>query len=134
MQDVIRHQEMTRVPLAPDTIVGLINLRGQIVTVIDLRARLELPRRRTHEPVMNAIVLSDEGGVSLLVDKIGDVVDGPDDLYAPPPEAISGIARELIKGVYKMENNLLLILDPEKTVDLLAVGNHEKRRDHPAPV
>lgn len=118
VQEVIRYQEMTRVPVAPPMIQGLINLRGQIVMAIDLRRRLELPPRPAGQFPMNVVVRSDDGAVSLLVDSIGDVVEIQDDTYERPPETINGLARELIQGVYKLKERLLLILDTERTVSL----------------
>lgn len=123
VQEVIRYQGMTRVPLAPATIQGLINLRGQIVTAIDLRRRLELPPRDDEQLPMNVVVRSDDGAVSLLVDEIGDVVEIQDDIYEHPPETLKGVARELVQGVYKLKERLLLILDTEKTVNLTNAGN-----------
>lgn len=116
VQEVIRYQEMTRVPLAPRMIEGLINLRGQIVTAIDLRRRLDLPARAEGDLPMNVVVRSEDGAVSLLVDEIGDVVEIRDDVFERPPETLSGAARELIQGVYKLKERLLLILDTESTV------------------
>ncbi len=75
VQEVIRFQEMTRVPLAPPVIQGLINLRGQIVTAVELRHRLALPPREPNRLPMNVVVRTPEGAVSLLVDEIGDVVE-----------------------------------------------------------
>ena len=118
VQEVIRYQEMTRVPLAPGMIRGLINLRGQIVTAIDLRHRLELPLRAADQLPMNVVVRSEDGAVSLLVDEIGDVVEIDDGTYERPPETLKGVARELIQGVYKLKERLLLILDTEKTVNI----------------
>jgi purine-binding chemotaxis protein CheW len=118
VQEVIRYQEMTRVPLAPRMIEGLINLRGQIVTAIDLRRRLELPPRAEGQLPMNVVVRTDDGAVSLLVDEIGDVLEIQEDTYERPPETLNGVARELIQGVYKLKERLLLILDTEKTVGL----------------
>jgi len=123
VQEVIRYQGMTRVPLASATIQGLINLRGQIVTAIDLRRRLELPPRDAEQLPMNVVVRSDDGAVSLLVDEIGDVVEIQDDIYEHPPETLKGVARELVQGVYKLKERLLLILDTEKTVNLANSGN-----------
>jgi purine-binding chemotaxis protein CheW len=123
VQEVIRYQGMTRVPLAPATIQGLINLRGQIVTAIDLRRRLELPPRDGDQLPMNVVVRSDDGAVSLLVDEIGDVVEIQDDIYEHPPETLKGVARELVQGVYKLKERLLLILDTEKTVTLTSAVN-----------
>ncbi|HXG48334.1 MAG TPA: chemotaxis protein CheW [Methylomirabilota bacterium] len=128
VQEVIRYQDMTRVPLAPAMIQGLINLRGQIVTAIDLRRRLGLPPRAGQELPTNVVVRSDDGAVSLLVDEIGDVVEIQDDIYERPPETLQGVARELVTGVYKLKERLLLILDTEKTVNLPAIAN----RNHEA--
>ena len=122
VQEVIRYQGMTRVPLAPAMIEGLINLRGQIVTAIDLRRRLELPARSTDQLPMNVVVRSDDGAVSLLVDEIGDVVEIHDDIYERPPETLKGVARELVQGVYKLKDRLLLVLDTEKTIHLSAAA------------
>jgi purine-binding chemotaxis protein CheW len=75
VQEVIRSLDMTRVPLAPEVVGGLINLRGQIVTAVDLRRRLELEARSPEMRPMNVVVRSEDGAVSLLVDEIGDVVE-----------------------------------------------------------
>ncbi len=118
IQEVLLYQEMTAVPLAPATVHGLINLRGQIVTAIDLRSRLGLPARTGEALPMNVIVRTPDGAVSLLVDGIGDVVEVDPDLYERPPETLDGAARELVTGVYKLADRLLLILDVTATVTL----------------
>ncbi|HVH43286.1 MAG TPA: chemotaxis protein CheW [Labilithrix sp.] len=112
IQEVIRYQQMTPVPLAPSTIRGLINLRGQIVSAIDMRARLGLPARENAEPI-NVVVCTDDGVVSLLVDDVGDVVDVDDDTFERAPETMSGAFRELVTGIYKLDR-LLLLLDVER--------------------
>jgi len=122
VQEVIRYQKMTRVPIAPKMIEGLINLRGQIITAIDLRCRFEMPARAQDQLPMNVVVRTEDGAVSLLVDEIGDVVEVEDELCERPPETVTGIARELIKGVYKLKGRLLLILDTERTISLPAHG------------
>lgn len=121
VQEVLRFQSMTRVPLAPEVIEGLINLRGQIVTAIDLRRRLHLPPRVSGEAPMNLVIRTDEGAVSLLVDEIGDVLDVEAAAFEPPPENLDPAARDLIRGVYKLKDRLLLVLDTDRTADL-AVG------------
>jgi purine-binding chemotaxis protein CheW len=120
VQEVIRFQEMTRVPLAPPVVRGLINLRGQIVTAIDLRRRLELMDRPADQLPVNVVVQTDDGAISLLVDEIGDVVEVQEKLFERPPDTLKGTARELIRGAYKLEHELLLILDMERTVALAA--------------
>jgi purine-binding chemotaxis protein CheW len=118
VQEVLRFQQMTRVPQAPDVIEGLINLRGQIVTAIDMRRRLRLPPRAGDQTPMNIVVRTDDGAVSLLVDEIGDVLDVDEVTYERPPENLDPAARELIRGVYKLKDRLLLVLDAERAVDL----------------
>jgi purine-binding chemotaxis protein CheW len=109
---------MTRVPLAHPVVRGLINLRGQIVTAIDLRRRLEFPDRPADQLPVNVVVQTDDGAVSLLVDEIGDVLEVSEDWFERPPETLQGTARELIRGAYKLQDDLLLILDTERTVSL----------------
>lgn len=121
IQEVIRYQAMTPVPLAPAAVRGLINLRGQIVTAIDLRTRLGLPARGGEILPTNVIVRTPDGAVSLLVDEIGDVVEVDTDLYERPPETLDRAARELVAGVYKLETRLLLILDVVATTSVTAV-------------
>jgi purine-binding chemotaxis protein CheW len=118
VQEVLRSQPMTPVPRAPGVIEGLINLRGQIVTAIDMRRRLLLPPHETGLPSMNIVVRSTDGAVSLLVDEIGDVVNMDASDYEQPPDNLAPAAKELIRGVYKLKDRLLLILDEERAVDL----------------
>ena len=118
VQEVIRYQEMTQVPLAPPVVKGLINLRGQIVMAIDLRERLGLRERADGESPMNVVVRTKEGAVSLLVDQIGDVVEVDHSTFEDAPETLEGIARELIAGVFKLEGRLLIALDCETTVNI----------------
>jgi purine-binding chemotaxis protein CheW len=120
VQEVLRSQPMTSVPQAPDVIEGLINLRGQIVTAIDMRRRLLLPARAADQPEsMNMVVRTADGAVSLLVDEIGDVLDMDPSTYERPPDNLARAAKDLIRGVYKLKDRLLLVLDEERTVDLV---------------
>jgi purine-binding chemotaxis protein CheW len=123
VQEIIRYQEMTRVPLAPPVVRGLINLRGQIVTAIDLRIRLELADRPSDQLPVNVVVHTDDGAVSLLVDEIGDVLEVSEKSFERPPETLKGTARDLIRGAYKLQDRLLLILDTERTVNLNSAAN-----------
>jgi purine-binding chemotaxis protein CheW len=118
VQEIIRYQEMTQVPLASPVVRGLINLRGQIVTALDLRRRLELRERPPEQLPINVVVQTDDGAVSLLVDEIGDVLSVSDREFERPPETLLGTARELIQGAYKLDGRLLLILDIARTVNL----------------
>lgn len=118
VQEVIRYLEMTRAPLAPAVVRGLINLRGQIVTAIDLRRRLELPERPADQYPMNVVIRTDKEAISLLVDEIDDVCEVEEDAFERPPETLRGVARELIHGVYKLKDRLLLVLDTEKAIQV----------------
>ncbi len=121
VQEVIREQAITRVPLASPVVRGLINLRGQIVAALDLRRRLELPEREIDHPMLNVVVRTDDGAVSLLVDDIGDVIRVAEATLDPVPETLRGTPRELIRGVHKLQDQLLLILDVVRIVNL---GTH----------
>jgi len=118
VQEVIRYQEMTRAPMAPPAVGGLINLRGQIVTAIDLRTRLGLTPRPAGKLPMNVVVRSDDGAVSLLVDQIGDVIEVNPNDFESPPDTLQGASRELVLGAYKLHQRLLLLLDCERAVQL----------------
>jgi len=120
VQEVIRSQKMTGVPLSTDEIAGLINLRGQIVTGIDLRPRMGLPLRSNEKQPMNVVVRTDEGIISLLVDEIGDVVTVGADTFENPPATLRGSVRQLITGVHKLKDSLLLILDCKAAIDISA--------------
>jgi len=115
VQEVIRYQDVTRVPLAPRVVSGLINLRGQIVTAVDLRKRLDLPERPEGKLPMNVVMRTEDGGVSLQVDEIGDVVEVSEESSEEVPPTLQGVARELIKSACKLQDRLLLVLDIEKS-------------------
>jgi purine-binding chemotaxis protein CheW len=116
VQEVLRFQAMTPVPKAPRAIEGLINLRGQIVTAIDMRRRLGLPPRAQDKSPMNIVIRTSDGTVSLLVDEIGDVLEMDAAAYERTPENLDPAARELIHGVYKLKDKLLLVLDANLAV------------------
>ena len=118
IQEVIRYQPLTSVPLTSQMIGGLMNLRGQIVTAIDLRCRLGLPSREPGERPINVVVRTADGAVSLLVDEIGDVIEVDETTFERPPDTLGDDARALIRGAYKLKGRLLLVLDANRTIDL----------------
>ncbi|MHC4875007.1 MAG: chemotaxis protein CheW [Planctomycetota bacterium] len=120
VQEVIRYQNLTAVPLAPAVIRGLMNLRGQIVTALDLRKRLGITDPPEDHQPMNVVVRRKDGPVSLLVDRIGDVLDTDVEEFESPPETLQGVPRELIRGAFKLDGCLLLILDTDRVIDLAA--------------
>jgi len=118
IQEVIRFQEVTEVPLAPPVIRGLLNLRGSIVTTIDLRRRFGMPALEGDTQPANVVSQTPTGLVSLLVDRIGDVVEVDDATFEEPPATLRDEARKLIDGVHQLPSGLLLILNVERVLDL----------------
>ncbi len=116
--EVIRSLPITIVPLAPDAVCGLINLRGQIVTAIDLRRRLELPVSGdgTSLPKMNIIIKTAEGPLCFPIDDVGDVMEVSIQSLEPVPETMTGVARKMIDSVCKLPTQLLLVLKSEFTI------------------
>jgi purine-binding chemotaxis protein CheW len=122
VQEVLRPQQMTRVPLAPAMIEGLINLRGQIVTALDMRRRLRLPERAATEAPMNLVVRGEGRAVSLLVDDIGDVVEIHGGTFEEPPQTLPLAQRTAIKGIHKLDGRLLVVLDTDRILQLDEIG------------
>jgi purine-binding chemotaxis protein CheW len=118
VQEVIRSLDVTKVPLAPGVVSGLINLRGQIVTAVDLLRLLELEPRAAGVRAMNVVVRTEDGAVSLLVDEIGDVVEVEENTFERPPETLRGTVRTMITGVHKLNDRLMLVLDTQKACQM----------------
>ena len=117
VQEILREQEMTPVPLAPDYVSGLINLRGQIVTAIDLGKRLTNREAEQVGENMNVVVNTGDGVVSLVVDEIGDVLDVENSRMETAPSTIQSIPSIYIKGVCKLDGDLLMILDVDQLLE-----------------
>lgn len=123
VQEVLREQQLTPVPLASSEVCGLINLRGQIVITVDLRERMGLPRRQEGEEMTNVVVrTSGETVTSLLVDRIGDVLEPDLDRFETPPDTVTGRVRQLVTRVCKLDRELMLVLDTDKAVDVDAAA------------
>ena len=117
VQEVLRFHEYTHVPLAPAAIGGLFNLRGQVIAAVDLRVQLGLGAHNLSEPVMNVIVRLEDEAVSLLVDRIGEVVELTDDSIERTPDTLAGPTRDIIAGTFKLHDRLMLALDVRRAVD-----------------
>lgn len=114
VQEVLRRQEVTPVPLSAHTVTGLINLRGQIVTTLELRTRLDIVDRDVEAPAVCVVVRTADGTpVSLVVDAIGDVLEPEETLHEVPPETVPAAVRALVTSVCKLPDELLLVLDTE---------------------
>ncbi|HTP69520.1 MAG TPA: chemotaxis protein CheW [Dongiaceae bacterium] len=118
VQEVMEFQEITAVPLCPPVLSGIINLRGQIITTIDLNTRLDLPASHSGNQSMMIVVRTSEGPMNLVVDKIGNVMDVDTELFEKPTETLKPGVRMATTHVCKLEGRLLLVLDTEKIIQL----------------
>jgi purine-binding chemotaxis protein CheW len=118
VQEVLEFQEITPVPLSPAVLPGIINLRGQILTSIDLKTRMGLSASETDEQPMMIVVRTSEGPMNLVVDKIGSVLDVDPDLFEEPTETLKAGVRAVTSHVCKLESGLVLVLDTEKIIQL----------------
>lgn len=120
VQEVLADQVVTPVPLAPAGVLGLVNLRGQLVTAVDARHRLGLDPRGADEPCVHFIIRSDDDVVSLVVDRATEVVDVDEGAYEEVPALVDEAIRTLVTGAYKLEHALLLVLHPGRAVSVTA--------------
>lgn len=116
VQEINKLIQMTAVPQAPEYVMGIINLRGQIVTVIDLGKKLGLSAIELSESSRNIIVNSRSEHVGLLVSKISDVVEADWAKVEQPPANIGGVQGVYFTGVYKTEDSLIGILDADRVL------------------
>lgn len=118
VQDVLGPRDVARIPLADPVIAGSINLRGRIVTVIDMRKRLALPPRPDDKPGMNVVVEHGGNLYSLLIDAVGEVMEVPGDKYEKNPATIDPLWRDFSEGIYRLKNQLLIVLNVEKLFEV----------------
>lgn len=122
VQDVLGAQRVTRIPLAPNEVAGALNLRGRIVTAIDMRKRLGLPDREDGASGMSVVV--DHGGelYSLVIDTVGEVLSLAEEDFERSPPTLDPVWREVSAGVYRLKDELLVVLDVAR---LLGFANAE---------
>ncbi len=114
VQDVMGEQKMTRVPLAPREIAGSLNLRGRIVTAINMRRRMGLEDLAADQKYMNIVVDYKADLYSLMVDNVGEVVPLSDNDFESNPPTLDPLWRTLSLGIYRLDQKLLIILDVTK--------------------
>lgn len=114
VQDVLRQQTVTRVPLAPPEVAGALNLRGRIVTAINVRCRLGLPDLPQDTKVMSVVVELDHELYSLIIDKVGDVLSMQNKDFESVPATLDPTWRDIASGIFRLENQLLVIIDVPK--------------------
>lgn len=113
VQEVIGVQPLTRLPLAAPAVVGLMNLRGRIVTVLELRRCLGLPARAGAVPGVNLVLRSADNPMGLLADEAGEVLEVDASAWSPRPETARSPGAELVSCVYRLEHELLCVLDAD---------------------
>ena len=118
VREILRFHELTPVPLAPPEVTGLINIRGLVVPAIDMRVRLQKPKRSHQDNLINVVVQDEEQATSLIVDTIEDVIDVGSELYEAAPQTLSKAAQYYLRGVYKLDVGLLLELDVGRVTDV----------------
>ncbi len=118
VQDILKPERIAPVPLAPKEVMGSINLRGRIVTVIDVRIRLGLEPRNDTDENMGVTVEQDNDLYTLLVDQIGDVIGLSRNLYEKNPGTLDPLWREFSNGVFRLDEELMVVLDIDRLLDL----------------
>ncbi len=128
VHEVLSAQTLTPVPLANSIVAGLINMRGQIVSAVDLRRMLYLPPRTDDAPPpVNVIVRNGHDLLSLLVDQVGDVLEFESRLFTPPPDTTPGETRNLFRGAYQLPRQLLLVFDTNRAIEAIMSRAGSKR-------
>lgn len=122
IQEVQSSNDVTVIPQSAPAVSGLINLRGQIATAVDLRVVFGVESKPDGERIQ--IVVRHRGEpVSLLVDEIGEVMTLSDDIFEKPPETVDSLTRELVTGAYKLDHDLLLTLDVDRVIASTSFGS-----------
>jgi purine-binding chemotaxis protein CheW len=123
IQGINRMVEVTRVPNAPSFVEGIINLRGQVIPIIDLRKRLLMPPREYDKQTRFIVVEFSNRVIGFIVDSVHEVLRINKDLTEPPPAMVSGVESDYITAVAKLEDRLIILLDLEK---ILSLEQHEE--------
>lgn len=114
VQEIIRMLEITRVPKAPDFVEGVINLRGKVIPIIDLRKRFGLESKSYDKNTRIVVIEINKMIVGFVVDSVSEVLRIPEDTVEPPPPVVAGLDSEYISGVGKLEDRLLILLDLDR--------------------
>jgi purine-binding chemotaxis protein CheW len=118
VRSIERMQHITRVPRTPSFVKGVINLRGVVTPIINLRSRFDLEEEPYTDNTRIIIVAVGEMEVGLIVDAANDVIDVPQNIIEPPPEVVDGIEANYLRGVAKLEKRLLILLNLDKVLTM----------------
>ncbi len=117
VQDVLGPQNIAMIPLAPPEVAGSLNLRGRIVTAIDPRVRLGLPKREENEAVMSVVVEHLGELYSLLIDQVGEVLKLPSNRFEHNPASLDPRWRDISTGIYRLDDRLVIVIDIERLLN-----------------
>ena len=126
IQEVVPYRELSPVPLAPASVSGLMNLRGQVVIALELRRQLDLPERPAEMTPICLVMRASDESVCLLADEVGNVVEVAEDTFEPTPETLPPHLRSLILGVHKLEHHLLHVLDTDRACEVQGMAESAK--------
>ena len=118
VQEIIRFQDLTPVPMAPSKVAGLMNLRGQILMAVDLTEKLGLTGTKSELEATNIILRSSDFPMSILVEEIGEVVEVNENDRLPPPPHLTSVIREYTQSVFQLTGEILVILDIKKILEV----------------
>jgi purine-binding chemotaxis protein CheW len=121
VQEVLRFQECTPIPMTPALVTGLLNLRGKIVMAIDLRQRLGIDPRSETKPPTNIVVRLEDGSLSFLVDELFDILTLGDEQFEQVPDTLTKAEKRFVTGCYKLDTRLLIMLDATQVADISSV-------------
>ncbi len=122
VQEINRMVEITKVPQAPNYVEGVINLRGKVIPIVDLRMRFNLELKE-HDKNTRIVVVDIGGNImGMIVDSVSEVLRLPSSTIEPPPEIVTGVNSEYIKGVAKLEDRLLIFLDLSRVIDVSEIA------------
>lgn len=119
VQDVLREQKVTRIPLASSEVAGSLNLRGRIVTAIDVRKKLNLPDRQKDESSMSVVVEHEDELFSLIIDRVGEVISLKNEGFEKNPGTLDSAWKDISTGIYQLQDDLLVIVDVSKLLDVI---------------
>jgi len=120
VQDVLGDQSVTNIPMAPPEVAGALNLRGRVVTAIDVRRRLGIePRDKNEKKEMSVVVEHETELYSLIIDRVGDVLSLKNDRFENTPPTLDPVWRDVSSGIFRLDGELLVILDVPKLLDIV---------------
>ncbi len=117
VQDVLGPQNIAMIPLAPPEVAGSLNLRGRIVTAINPRVRLGLPKQEENATIMSVVVEHHGELYSLLIDQVGEVLKLPSDRFEQNPASLDPRWRDISTGIYRLDDRLLIVVDIERLLN-----------------